>query len=422
MHKMKLMRQTRIKGWYEYYRTPCVICGSTGACMVNEEGTAVACIRVASDKFFSKNSALPSYLHLLKGSQKQKINKDEIEELSSGNQKQEAQKLNEIYHSFLDCLELEDEHYEHLISPSRQLTDQQVKIRNYRSFPERPWETVRMIEDDLTVYDFSGIPGFYKKDNKYWTIAGASGILIPFRNHFNEIVGFQYRIDNPPNVVEVKQNSSSLKARIKEQPGLVQAVLDGEIISEMTLNVDKKWTTISYEGKILGWIRVVKGNRYFWLSSAKKPEGTGSGDPAPIHIAVPASKLQNWQTGELIKVRTAWLSEGPLKCDIASDCIEKLYDPLEVDDIGTTFLALPGVGAWRLAIPIMKEMGVEQVNICFDADAVSNPQVKKHLLECAKVLKEEGFKANLILWNEEDGKGIDDLMLQNKRPHIKKLF
>lgn len=420
--KLKLMRQTRIKGWFEYYRTPCVICGSTGGCMVNEEGTAVACIRVESDKYFSKNSALPSYLHLLKGNQKQKIDKDEVEELYKGNAKKDDSFLNDIYHAFLDCLELDDEHYDHLISSTRQLSDKQVKVREYRSFPERPWDTVKMVSEELNTNNFSGVPGFYKKDERYWTIAGAKGILIPFRNHYNQIVGFQYRIDNPPNVVEVKQNKPGLKARIKEYPGLVQVVLDGEIISEMDLKVDKKWTTISYENEIKGWIRVVKGNRYYWLSSANKPEGTGSGDPAPIHIAVPTSRLQNWQEGELLKAKTVWLSEGPLKCDIASDCIENLYDPLELEDIGTSFLALPGVGAWRLSIPVMKEMGVEKVNICFDADAVSNPHVKKHLLECVKELKEQGFNANLILWNEEDGKGIDDLLLNRKLPHIKNLF
>jgi hypothetical protein len=169
-------------------------------------------------------------------------------------------------------------------------------------------------------------------------------------------------------------------------------------------------------------VRLVKGNRYYWLSSANKPQGAGSGDPAPIHIAVPTSKHQHWEKDTLLKARTVWLSEGPLKCDIAADCIEKLYDPLEIEDIGDTFLALPGVGAWRLALPIMKEMGVDQVNICFDADAVSNPQVKKHLLECAKELKQDGFRANLILWKEEDGKGIDNLLLSGRIPHIKKLF
>lgn len=160
----------------------------------------------------------------------------------------------------------------------------------------------------------------------------------------------------------------------------------------------------------------------YTFSSANKPHGTGSGNPAPIHVAVPTKNLQNWKEGELLKARTAWLGEGPLKCDIASDCIEKLYDPLEIEDIGDTFLALPGVGAWRLAIPILKEMGVEQVNLCFDADAVSNPQVFAHLKECAIELKRQGFRGNLVQWNEEEGKGIDDLFLRGMIPHMRKMF
>lgn len=419
--KEKLMRQTRVKDWFEFYRTPCPICGKTGGCMLNKEGTAVACIRIESGKYFSKNSALPSFLHLLKGKTR-KVNTAEIEKAPIGYPKQPNKTLNAVYRTLIDCLDLDDSHYSHLLSESRQLNDNQIQIRQYKSFPDKPWDVARSIQSGLEIKHFKGIPGFYLKDEKYWTISGTKGILIPFRNHYNEITGFQYRIDKPLNKVEVKINTQGLQARIKEQPGLVQVLFEGEIISEIEIEVSKKWTNISHQGKMLGWIRVVKGNRYFWLSSANKKHGAGSGDPAPVHVAVPTSKLLKWKEGELLKVKTAWLSEGPLKCDISSDLIEKLYDPLELDDIGSTFLATPGAGAWRLAIPTLQEMGVEQVNLCFDADSVSNPYVKKHLMECAKELKRLEFKANLILWNEDDGKGLDDLLLKGFLPHIKRLF
>lgn len=416
------MRQTKLKGWYEFTRTPCVICGHTGACMIHEKGDMVVCIRIESNKRFSKDSALPSYLHYLKGKDKKQIDKNEIEEINQGHAKKEDSILNDVYRCFVDCLELSDAHYEHLISPSRQLTDRQVMIRQYRSFPLNPWIIVNQMQDILGIDNFKGIPGFYLKSNKYWNIAGSNGILIPFRNQYNQIVGFQYRIDNPPNVVEVKINRQGLNARIKEQPDLVQVTFEGEIILEQKISLNKKWTTINHDNDILGWLRVVKGNRYFWLSSANKSEGTGSGSPVPVHVAVPTSKLKDWKEGQLHKAKTVWLSEGSLKCDIGADWVEKLYDPLELEDIGTTFLGLPGVGAWRLALPIMKEMGVEQVNICFDADAVSNVHVKKHLLECAKELKQLGYKANLVLWNEQEAKGIDDLFIKSKIPHLKKMF
>jgi hypothetical protein len=417
---MTLMRKTRLEGWYEYTRTPCIICGHTGGCMVHKDGEAVVCIRIESDRVFSKKFA--SYIHYLKG-KKQKIDQSILEEFSdSNNMKNTSSQLNEVYQELLNILDLSDSHYDHLTSTTRQLTDQQVGIRQYRSFPEKPWETARMLQEDLGLVDFTGVPGFYLKNDSYWTIAGADGILLPFRSHYNQILGFQYRIDNPPNVVEVKINKEGLNARLKEQPNVVQIIKDGEIIEEKTIEVSKKWVNVTHGRELLGWVRVVKGNRYYWLSSANKPKGTGSGNPAPIHVSVPSAKLKTWEVGTIHKAKTVWLSEGPLKCDIASDCIEKLYDPLEIEDIGSTFLALPGVSSWRLALPILKEMEVEQVNICFDADAVSNPQVKKHLLDCAKELKNEGFKGNLIIWNESDGKGIDEVFLLRKLPHIKKLF
>lgn len=416
---MKLMRKTRLKDWYEFYRTPCPICGHTGACMAHKNGDKVACIRVESDRYFSKNSALPSYLHFLKPKDIKKIDIEEVEEISSNQKLQDNELLDKIFRTLLNYLELSEKHYFHLTS-ERGLSDRQIMIRQYKSFPpEKPWKIIQWISEELGISDFTGVPGFYLK-NQYWTIAGANGanaILIPFRNHYNQIIGFQYRIDNPPNVAEIKINRKGLRAVVKEQPDLVQVSFNGEVILEQPMKM-KEWTTISHNGELLGWVRVKKGNRYFWLSSANKPNGTGPGNPAPIHVAVPSSQLTQWEVGTLHKAKTVWLTEGPLKADISADCIERLLGPHE--NIGTTLLALPGVGAWRLAVPILKEMGVETVNIAFDSDSISNPQVKHHLFECAKHLKSEGLTGKLVLWSET--KGIDELLLLGKVPEIKKLF
>lgn len=407
-------------GWYEFYRTPCVICGHVGGCMIYKDGDRVACIRIESDTYFSKNSALPSFLHWLKPRERRKIDVQEVEEYQDS-KKLDAATLDRVYRTLLDFLDLSDYHYEHLTSPKRKLTDRQILIRQYVSFPEKPWDCVRRIAQSLGMDDFEGVPGFYYRDNRYWTIAGTDGILIPYRNQYNQIVGFQYRIDRPFNVAEVKENKRGLRAEI-QQPNFVRVTYNGKVVMEEEVPLSKTWKNVFKEGELLGWIRVAKGNRYFWLSSANKPKGTGSGNPAPLHVSVPTETLANWEVGTLHKARTVWLTEGALKADIAVDLIGKLYDPVELEDIGTTMIALPGVGSWRLALPVMKEMGVEQVNLCFDADAVSNPHVKLHLFQCAKVLKQEGYSANLVLWNEDEGKGIDDLFLQNKLPQIKRLF
>ncbi|MCM3619706.1 DUF3854 domain-containing protein [Sutcliffiella horikoshii] len=392
--------------------------------MINKEGEAVACIRKESKTAFSKNSACPSWLHFLKGN-KRKLDVAATTEVEQ-NEKLNSSSLNKVYRALLDSTNLEDSHYKHLTSSKRGLSDQQVRNREYRSFPSKPWEVVKLIEEATGISDFKGVPGFYKAKGRYgeyWTINGNDGILIPFRNINNEIEGFQIRVDNPPNDVEIKRAKEGLHARVIKQPNLVQVIFDGEIIQEVEMEL-KQENTITYNEKVIGWVKLTKGKRYFWFSSANKDCGTGPGNPAPVHVSVPSELLKKWEVGSPLKVNTVWLGEGPLKGDIAVDLIVDLYDELELQDIGTTILSLPGVGSWRLAIPLLEEMGVEQVNICFDMDAISNPYVKKHLMEAAKELKAKGYRGNLVLWSEkENASGIDDLLLKRTTvPQIKRLF
>jgi len=420
------MRRTKVKDWFEFYRVACPICGKTGGCMMHKDGEAVACIRVNSERYFSKNSSLPSYLHYLKGEKKRK--KISIQDIPSytGEEKLNDDALDMAYRAFLDCLELSEEHYMHLSSPSRGLTDEQISVREYRSFPKQPWKVAKEIQSILGTSDLSGIPGFYLAKGKYgdfWSISGSEGILIPFRNVKNQIVGFQYRIENPPNEVKIQERKQGIHAVVLKQPNLVQVSFEGEILWEKELELDKNETVI-YADEIVGWVKLKKGNRYFWLSSANKNKGTGAGagnqSPLPVHVSVSLSKLMDWEVGSTLRVNSVWLGEGGLKGDISVDLIEKLYDSEELDDIGTTFLSLPGVNAWRLALPILKDMNVNQVNICFDADAVKNVYVRQHLFDCAKQLKLDGYRVNIVLWNSSF-KGIDELLLSGTLPRIREI-
>ena len=262
---MKTMRRTKLKDWFEFYRIACPICGHVGGCMQHKEGDRVACIRTTSEYPFSKNSALPSYLHFLKGNKKRK--KIQTNEVALNSEKKaDNNKLHRVYKSMLDKLELSDEHYQHLISKERGLTDAQIQAREYRSFPDKPWNIVKEIQKELNIDDFTGIPGFYEttgKYGKYWTIAGRNGILLPYRNIKNQIIGFQYRVDNPPNAVHVKENREGLIARIKEQPNLVQIVFEGEILYEQRLSLNETVSVFSKDSnQLLGWVTLKKGNRY----------------------------------------------------------------------------------------------------------------------------------------------------------------
>lgn len=116
------------------------------------------------------------------------------------------------------------------------------------------------------------------------------------------------------------------------------------------------------------------------------------------------------------------LTYRTLKGDIAVEHITRIYDENELIDIGTTFLAIAGVNSWRSVMPILKRLEVQHVNIAFDMDAIENPKVAFYLKQLAAELKKEGFSTNLAVWNEEDGKGIDDILSQRRYPQLKKLF
>lgn len=422
----KTLRRTSAPGgpWFEFYREVCPICGHKGGCMIHDDQNRVVCIRHSSDIEWAKNSAMPGFLHFLDVNPK-KYDFSNVSEVED-NPKKEDVALNRVYRALIYCTHLNAKHRSHLMSISRQLTENQIKVRQYRSFPEKPWQVVKEVSERLTDSDFVGIPGFYLREGKYgqyFTLNGFTGILIPFRNYFNEIIGFQYRVDDVKNDLTIRNAIKGFEARVVEQPNKVECSLARGKIKVYEGELNKEWKAIRDEkGQLIAEVKLSVGQRYFWLSSANKEGGAGVGNPAPVHVSVPSEDLKQWKTGTKRSVRVVWLGEGPLKNDIAVDKIIELYDPEELEDIGTTMIGLPGVNSWRLALPYLKEMDVEMVNIAFDADAINNQYVKQHLFDCAKMLKSLGYSANVVLWNENDGKGLDDLFLQNKLPVMRRLF
>ncbi|TYS60674.1 hypothetical protein FZD47_20920 [Bacillus infantis] len=408
-----------MKKWFEYYRETCPICGKRGGCMINGEGDTVVCIRTESDIQFSKG--FPSWIHKLKEKRDRRPSEDSKADFMEGHEKQDAAILNQTYRGLLSVTTLNGAHYTHLSGSSRQMTETEIVARQYRSFPEKPWNTVKQLKRALSVDDFCGIPGFF--ENKYgWSLAGRQGILIPYRNELNQIVGFQTRIDNPPNDVEITPGSiKGLQVWVKEQPNLVQICIDGEIVEEANLPLGKTHNVYTESG--MGFVKLVKGQRYFWLSSAKKHNGTGAGGAAmPVHVAVPSNKLAGWTPGTLKKAKSVWFTEGALKADIAVEHLAKVYKEEELEKLGTTFLATAGVNTWRSALPVLKAMETEHINVAVDMDAMQNPKVAYHLKQMLIEFKNLGYSATLVYWNPEDGKAIDDIFIKRKFPNLKKLF
>lgn len=410
---MSNLRRSKIQGWYEFTRETCPICHKTGGCLIFEDGNKVACIRETSETRFSVK--FPSWLHYLKAPKK--VAKQEFVAARS---KREDSHLNKVYKCLLSNLHLSDAHYGHLTNEQRKMTEQEIEIRNYKSLPEKPWQTVKEMSSEIMMEELIGVPGFFE-NSIGWSFAGRSGFMIPYRNEKNEIIGFQTRADIVPNEVKIDSGSfDSLHARVIQQPNLVQIFIDGDMVEEVEL--EKGVAHAVYQGTDYGWVTLGSGQKYFWVSSANKQNGTGAGDPLPYHIAIPTKQLQNWKTGETHKSKAVWITEGALKADVAAEHIAKVYEEEELLDVGSTVIGVPGINTWRCVLPALKNMEVERINIAIDMDVMSNPYVAVHTKSMLEELKALGFSVNFVIWNEEDGKGIDDLLISKRFPHIKRIF
>lgn len=135
-------------------------------------------------------------------------------------------------------------------------------------------------------------------------------------------------------------------------------------------------------------------SKKYSLVSSKRYGGPSPGSSVHIPLHKP---------NDLTVVR---ISEGALKSDIAT----LLSNLLTV--------GLPGVGAWRRAGKVLRELGAKTARLAFDADARINRTVAGALSHLSIDLRSCGFAVELERWNSVDGKGIDDLLVAGKSPEI----
>ena len=129
--------------------------------------------------------------------------------------------------------------------------------------------------------------------------------------------------------------------------------------------------------------------KYMLLSSSGKKGGGNSGTPA--HVARPAE----------IRDRIIWITEGPLKADIAAKYL------------GAVVIGLMSAGTWVQALEVVDELSPEEVITAYDMDFKTNKLVNKPLELLKGELKEKGLVVRQATWDEV--KGIDDALVGGKK-------
>jgi P4 family phage/plasmid primase-like protien len=139
-----------------------------------------------------------------------------------------------------------------------------------------------------------------------------------------------------------------------------------------------------------------KQGKYCYLSSRRHKKGWPGPSPgAPIHVP------QGHRGEGPVRV-----TEGALKSDLATDLS------------GTLTIGLPGVNSWQRAAAILHRLRATVVRVAFDADAREKVQVADPLVMLVRLLRGRGFDVELETWDEDDGKGIDDLWKAGREPCV----
>lgn len=135
---------------------------------------------------------------------------------------------------------------------------------------------------------------------------------------------------------------------------------------------------------------------------------TDRGDPKYIFFGFRDSGIDNSTPVHVVnpdiarRTKAAWVTEGPLKADAASNGME------------ACFIASPGVSSWRVLIPVINDLEVSNIIQAFDRDQESKPEVAK----CVSRFEESIVnKVHLLkaVWPQEWGNGIDDAQLKIRR-------
>ena len=144
--------------------------------------------------------------------------------------------------------------------------------------------------------------------------------------------------------------------------------------------------------------------RYFWLSAASKG-GVSAGSPVDVIYPNPQDK----------KVKSVCITEGKFK----SRFLSRFGTSNNIASI-----SVQGVASWKNAVLEIQEMDkteeTKKVGILFDADMMTKTEVLMQIHKLSTELLKINKKVIIYLWKEEDGKGIDDIIANNKQKEIKK--
>lgn len=253
-----------------------------------------------------------------------------------------------VYEKLMTYAKLSEEHREHL-KDKRYLTDKEIEENEFFSLPMSDEDVLNFMSSiDNPEDELLGVPGFYLEGGKV-QLTKTVGLAFPIKNSKGLVVGIQIR----------KFNNSRAK--------------------------------------------------YVWLTSSfanglddSKHLTKGVGNKIRIDITYP----------EVVKNKSIIITEGKFKA-------------LKVaKEVGSIVISVQGVSSWKgvneeiynINDQILAKFGktIDNVFMAFDADMLVNKAVFKQSKKLTKYLNDldglQNASIYYLVWNPEEGKGIDDVM------------
>ena len=190
-----------MRHWHTVSRhTPCPICGKPDWCAVSADGAWALCRRVGTgDGLHKRDKGGADYwLYRRDGGSLQHRPAIDLPTTSTP-ACADTDTLGRVYRTLLDALSLAPSHRQSL--RQRGLADAEILRRHYGTLPlEGRAALAKRVVDWWGGDVCAQVPGFYvaeRNGQRWWSLGGAAGLLIPVRNLDGDIVALKVRADAP---------------------------------------------------------------------------------------------------------------------------------------------------------------------------------------------------------------------------------
>lgn len=318
-----------------------------------------------------------------------------------------------FYRYFLNQLTLEDYHFKKLSSEWGEMTPVWTKNYMIKSLPpvdkarfnnnmklKNP--TRKALSAKLTdKYPECGIAGFWKDEEYGVQFYRYPGIIYPVFNADNQIICLRIGIDYPAVVTEEGRYVwTPIYGEWKYIPDEDEE--EAEIVYSRPKQIQKVKLNSNglpdVKGKIDGKYK------YVYAKNDNNPDGSYGSE---VGLYLPSDMSKGYTV--------CFATEGEKKCIVGANTLK------------CPFILIPGVNSFRRAfeaedgkeasiIETLKSRGCKIVVVAYDADKSHNKNVADNEYKFCTALKSVGIAPHIPVWEEQRGKGIDDLLMTGQQP------